>query len=303
MGKASTGVGRKSEHMMLAICIRMQICCHAALPAYHPLLRAAGSISRLVTAMLLLSLWTSPVMSAPPLTIAAASSLRHAMDEIIGAWQTTWPDKEIRVIYGSSGKMTTQIRNGAPYDMFFAADMDLPLSLHEAGLSTAPPQAYALGRLVLAWRTGDSPLPDLHGLTGASIRRVAIAQPRHAPYGQRAREALMATGLWEQLAPKLVFGENIAQAGQMIAAGGADAGIIALSLVRASGPSRFGHTLIDDSLHKPLAQGFVITSRAIDKTLAREFADFLGTQTARSILQDYGFATPRSPDNLNKPGH
>ncbi len=258
---------------------------------------------QLITAILLLMMGAGPAMGTPSLTIAAAASLRHAMDEILVAWEADHPSERIAVIYGSSGKMSAQIRNGAPYDMFFAADMDVPQSLYDAGLGAAPPRVYALGRLVLAWRKDDQPLAGLHDLTRANIHRIAIAQPRHAPYGQRAREALDAVGIWDQLVPRLVFGENIAQAAQMVAAGGADAGMIALSLMRAPEPSRFRYTLIDDSLHEPLTQGFMITRRAIDNTTARDFAQFIGAQTAQDILQDYGFAIPTSSESHSDAGH
>ncbi|TVS10132.1 MAG: molybdate ABC transporter substrate-binding protein [Wenzhouxiangella sp.] len=231
---------------------------------------------------------------AESITIAAASDLRFALDEVVEIYLEQHPGHEVQVIYGSSGKMTTQIINGAPYDLFFSADISFPQRLQAAGLTATDPAVYAIGRIVIWSNTLDASKLRLEDLaTDPRIRRVAIAQPAHAPYGMRAREALQAAGVWEALHSKLVFGENIAHAVQMVESGAANAGIIALSLALFPELSRHPHHLIDESLHEPLTQGFVLTRRGADKPAARAFARFMGTEAAHTIMQRYGFVIPQ----------
>ena len=229
-----------------------------------------------------------------PLTIAAASDLRYALDDVAAAFRDAHADAQLRIIYGSSGKMTTQIINGAPYDLFFSADIAFPEKLEREGLTATAPSVYALGRIVVWTPNADEPPLALADLARDEVRRVAIAQPRHAPYGMRAREALQAAGLWEDVEPKLVFGENIAQTAQMVNSGGADAGIIALSLALFPSLEEHGYTLIDDELHEPLSQGFVITRRGADHPLAERFAEFMDSDEALGIMAEYGFIRPEA---------
>lgn len=240
----------------------------------------------------LLALFLALPAMAERFTIAAASDLRYALDEIVAAYRATHPDHDITVIYGSSGKMTTQILNGAPFDVFFSADIAFPERLAEAGFSASTPEVYAIGRIVLWSRRLDASTLSLQDLALPDIRRIAIAQPAHAPYGQRAREALQAAGVWEAVEGKLVFGENIAHAAQMAQSGAADIGIIALSLAVFPDLATRPHQLIDDTLHQPLTQGFVVTRRAADNPAVWIFADFMHTATAREIMQRYGFVLP-----------
>ena len=230
----------------------------------------------------------------PALTIAAASDLRYALDDIAAQFRNANPDAQLRIIYGSSGKMTTQIINGAPYDLFFSADIAFPERLEREGLTATSPSVYALGRIVVWAPNGDEPPLTLGDLASDDVRRVAIAQPRHAPYGMRAREALKASGVWEDVESKLVFGENIAQTAQMVNSGGADAGIIALSLALFPSLEEHGHTLIDDELHEPLSQGFVITRRGADHPLSERFAKFMDSDEALGIMAEYGFTRPEA---------
>lgn len=227
-----------------------------------------------------------------PLTIAAASDLRFALDEILEAYREAYPDDTVRVTYGSSGRMTTQIRNGAPYDVFFSADIAYPKRLFEEGAAVTEPSVYAIGRIVLWSNRMDASELTLDDLLRDDIRRVAIASPTHAPYGVRAMEALKSVGIWDELQPKLVNGDNIAQTARMVQAGGADIGIIALALAEFPDLARHPHHLIDDALHEPLTQGFVITRRGADKEAAHRFAGFMGRNTARQIMRRYGFEMP-----------
>lgn len=243
------------------------------------------------TLLLTLLLSSGPLL-AQSLRIAAASDLRFALDEIVALWQQQQPDTQVQVIYGSSGKLTTQIINGAPFDLLFSADIGFAELLHARGLSATEPAVYALGRIVLWSNTLDAGQLSLAQLSDPAIRRIAIAQPAHAPYGLRAQEALQAAGVWEAVEPKLVFAENIAHAAQMAQSGAAQVGIIALSLAMAPGLTEQPHQLIDEHLHNPLTQAFVITRRAADKPQAQAFAGFMASPEAHAIMRRYGFLLP-----------
>ena len=231
---------------------------------------------------------------AESITIVAASSIKFAMADIVSKFNAEHRNDEVKVIYGSSGKFTAQIQNGAPFDIFFSADVDFPQMLKKEGLTSADPVIYAFGRLVIWSSTTDATKLTLQQLSESAIRKVAIANPEFAPYGLRAKEALKSVGMWEKLQGKLVFGENIEHTAQMVSAGAADAGIIALSL--AFNPTiskQGGYSLIDDGLHEPLAQAFVITKRAKNSALARRFAAYVQTPESRKIMESYGFVLPK----------
>ena len=250
-------------------------------------------MKHLASLLLAAALIATPLAAvAEQLTIAAASDLRYALNDIVDEFREEYPDRDVRVIYGSSGKMTTQIINGAPYDIFFSADIAFPEKLAEEDMTATDPAVYAIGRIVLWSNTRDAEALELEDLKRDDIGRIAIAQPTHAPYGMRAREALKAAGIWEAIQGKLVYGENIAHAAQMVESGAADVGIIALSLAKFPRLATHGHHLIDDALHEPLTQGYVVTRRGADKPTAIDFAAFMETDTARGIMQHYGFVMP-----------
>ncbi|AHE97424.1 molybdate ABC transporter substrate-binding protein [Thioalkalivibrio paradoxus] len=226
-------------------------------------------------------------------TIAAAADLRYALDDIAEIYRERHPEQRFNVIYGSSGKMTTQIINGAPFDVFFSADIAFPERLKEAGLTTTEPEVYAIGRIVIWSNTLDASELRLEDLPAAPrIRRIAIAQPAHAPYGLRAQEAMESAGVWEAVQPRLVFGENIAHTAQMVESGAANVGIIALSLARFPALAEHPHHLIDDALHEPLTQAYIVTRRAENNRAAKTFADFMATDEAHGIMERYGFVIP-----------
>lgn len=233
------------------------------------------------------------VARAERVLVAAAADLKWAMDELVARHRLQHPQDAIAVTYGSSGKFMTQVRQGAPFDLYFSADTAYPEALVREGLVPGPVQRYARGRLVV-WSQRLPPAAlTWEALASAGVRRVAIANPAHAPYGQRAREALMAAGVWAQVQPKLVLGENIAQAAQFVQTGNADAGLVALSLV--SGPRRpqKGHVvLVPQALHSPLDQGFVLTRKGAANPAARRFAEHVQSPAARRILATYGFELP-----------
>lgn len=230
---------------------------------------------------------------AERITIAAAADLKFAMDEIVLGFKKARPGSEVEVIYGSSGKFFTQIQQGAPYDLFFSADIKYPHELTKKGMAASEVKPYAVGRVVLWSNSMDATKMTLASLTDPKISRIAIANPKHAPYGKRAEEALKASGLWDTLQPKCVFGENIAHTAQFVQTGNAQVGIIALSLaVNPELAKKGGYYLIPDKLHNPLEQGYIITKQGAAKPLARQFADYMGSKPARSIMTRYGFVLP-----------
>lgn len=236
---------------------------------------------------------TAQIAYAEKITIAAAADLKFAMDEIVTRFKTGHPGQEIDIVYGSSGKFHTQIRQGAPYDLFFSADISFARELAGQGMAASGVTRYATGRIAL-WSAGmDATKMTLASLTDPKITRIAIANPKHAPYGKRAEEALRSAGLWDKLQSKLVFGENISQAAQYVQSGNAQVGIVALSLVLDPElAKKGGYYLIPDTMHKPLEQGYIITKRGANKPLAKQFAEYTGSKQARGIMTKYGFVLP-----------
>lgn len=232
-------------------------------------------------------------LQAQTLTIAAAADLKFAMDEILMTYKKTNPTGEVSVIYGSSGLFKSQIQQGAPYDLYFSADIGFPRELAKQGWAASEAVPYAYGRIVL-WSTSlDATKMTLASLTNPRITRIAIANPKHAPYGRRAEEALRSSGLWKQIEPKIVYGDNIAQAAQYVETGNAQVGIIALSLaVNPALASKGGYWLIPADLHEPLEQGFIITKRAAGSVPAKRFADYMGSKAARAVMTKFGFTLP-----------
>jgi molybdate transport system substrate-binding protein len=227
------------------------------------------------------------------ITIAAAADLKFALDEIVVLFEKAHPADRVETIYGSSGKFQTQIRQGAPFDLYFSADIAYPRALKEEGFAASEVQPYAVGRIVLWSPSRDAARMTIAGLADSSIRKIAIANPKHAPYGKRAEEALKAAGVWGKVEGKLVYGENVAQAAQFVQTGNAQAGIVALSLALSPELARQGsYALISDTLHQPLEQGFIVTKRAADNPLARAFARFMAGQEARAVMTRYGFVLP-----------
>jgi molybdate transport system substrate-binding protein len=251
-------------------------------------MRVTGLSALAIVAGLLSSLAYSQQM-----TLAAASSLRPTLDHVVDAYQEAHPQHQVTIIYGASGRLTAQILNGAPFDFFMSADMDYPQRLADEGEAASERRVYASGRLVLWSANVDAAALTLENLVDNSIERIAIAQPNIAPYGQRAREAMQAAGVWNDVESKLVFGENISQVAQMAQSGAADVGLIALSLVLQPGliqeKASRGYHLIDAALHAPLQQGYVITRRGANNAVTEAFASFLLTPEAQAIFRDNGF--------------
>lgn len=243
--------------------------------------------------LVLVALLQVSTVAAEQLTIAAASDLRFAMDELVVAFRQKNPDDTIEVVFGSSGNFNAQIRQGAPYDLYFSADISYAEELARDGFAATAARAYALGRIVL-WSTQyDASALSLASLAEPRFTRIAIANPLHAPYGQRAEEALRAAGVWDQVEAKLVHGENIAQTAQFVQSGNAQVGIIALALAMNPALAEAGpYLLIPDSMHEPLLQGFIVTARAKANPLAARFAAYVESAEALAIMNRYGFSLP-----------
>lgn len=237
-------------------------------------------------------------VKAEEVTIAAAADLKFALAEVVGNFRAQHPADKIEVIYGSSGKFLTQIANGAPFDLYFSADIAYPRELESKGLVTGTVRPYAVGRIVLWSLQPELANVKLPELAQTAIRKFAIANPLHAPYGKRAQEALQHAGVWEAMQPRLVFGENIAHTAQFVDSGAAEAGIVALSLVFSPTLQDKGAwTLIPAAWHAPLEQGYVILARARENKLAHSFAAYIATEPARAVLRRYGFVLPSEENN------
>ncbi|MEI7816934.1 MAG: molybdate ABC transporter substrate-binding protein [Desulfuromonadales bacterium] len=230
---------------------------------------------------------------AEKITVAAAADLKFAMDEIVTGFNKSHPGDEVQVVYGSSGKFHTQIQQGAPYDLFFSADISYPLELAKQGLAASDVKPYAVGRIVIWSNSLDASIMTMKSLTDPKITRIAIANPKHAPYGKRAEEALKASGMLDKVQSKLVFGENIAHTTQFVQTGNAQVGIIALSLaVNPELARKGGYYLIPENLHKPLEQGYVVTRLGGNKPLAKLFAVYIASKQSRGVMAKYGFVLP-----------
>lgn len=229
---------------------------------------------------------------AQSLTVVAAASLRFAMDDLATAFEQQNPGSKVNIVFSSSGKAYAQISNGAPYDIFFSADMDYPQRLHAGGYSLDEVRQYAVGRLVV-WQRRGGPVDLSRGIAGLDnpdVRQLAIANPELAPYGAAAKEALSQQGLWEKLAPRLVMGENISQASHFAASGAAQVCLTAYALALSADMQRIGEfALVEESMHTPMPLGFVVLKQARSNPLAQTFGTFVLSPEGKSILSRYGF--------------
>ncbi len=230
-------------------------------------------------------------------SVAAAADLKYAMDELIEEFHRLQPAVHVRVTYGSSGNFYAQLRNQAPFDLFFSADMMYPRQLIEHQQADAASAAlYAVGQIVV-WVPNDSPIQveklRMNAVLDPAARKVAIANPRHAPYGRAAEAALKHYGLHDQVQNRLVFGENIAQTAQFVESGAADIGIIALSLAMAPTMKTKGrYWLIPLEAYPRMEQGCVIMSNAKNRPGAQQFREYVLGTSGRHILRRYGFLLP-----------
>ena len=229
-------------------------------------------------------------------SVAAAADLKFALEEIAARFKAE-TGKEVRLTFGSSGNFTTQLMQGAPFEIFLSADEGFVFQLADAGKTIDRGALYAEGRIVLFAPKGsplkpDAGFNDLRAALGdGRIQRFAIANPEHAPYGRAAEQALKGQGLWDTVKPKLVLGENVSQAAQFASAGSAQGGIFANSLALAPAVGALGQfSLIPSDWHAPLRQRMVLMNHAGET--ARAFHRFVQSPAARVIFRKFGFVLP-----------
>lgn len=259
-------------------------------------------MKQLLSVLLVLYLFTAihlPAQnSASELTIAAAADLSSALKDICDSFEKN-TGVHVRLSFGASGALTQQIENGAPFDLFFSADMGYPQQLikdNQADSSSL--YEYAVGKLVL-WVPADSPLDVEHkgmqSLLDPSLKKISIANPQHAPYGRAAVEALKHAGLYDKISDRFVMGENVSQAAQFVESGNTQAGFIALAHAAASTMHSKGkYWIVPADYYSPLAQGVVVVSRSSHKKEADQFLQYFKTKPVSDTLQKHGFTLPAS---------
>lgn len=228
------------------------------------------------------------------LRVAAASDLRFALDEALEGFRAANPGIKAEAVYGSSGNLFAQIREGAPLDVFLSADAEYARRLAGEGLSEAP-FPYAIGRLALVVRkeTGLDPKGFGDLLKSPTIRRIAIANPAHAPYGRAAEAALRTWKVYDAVKVKLVFGDSVSQAAQFMDTGAAQAGLIALSHARVKAKD-LAFAELPEGVHPPLDQSGVVLKRTTSIDAARAFQKYLTGPPGRAVLTRHGFGLPKS---------
>jgi molybdate transport system substrate-binding protein len=269
-------------------------------------LKVFKSLIRLLSASLGVLALAVLFLGAPPaelaaaqnscvVTVAAASDLTYAMKDIAADFEKS-AACGVKVSYGSSGNFETQIENGAPFDVFFSADIEYPRKLEAEGLaSPGSTYLYGIGKLIL-WVRNDSKLDVNKGLDmlrDPSVKKIAIANPLHAPYGRAAEEALRNAGVYDAVKDRLVLGENISQTAEFAETGNADAGILALSLVLSPALKDKGRYFqIPDNLYSPIQQGVVVVRASKNQQSAQAFLEYIKTPAETAILGRYGFVLP-----------
>jgi molybdate transport system substrate-binding protein len=239
------------------------------------------------------------VTSARPqeVRVAAAADLKFAMQDLAAQFEKQSGTK-IDVTYGSSGNFFSKMQNGAPFDLFFSADIDYPRKLEAAGLAEPGTfYEYAVGRIVI-WTPADTKVDVTRegwkALLDPSVQKIAIANPDHAPYGRAAVAAMQKAGIYEQVKFKLVYGESISQAAQFVQSGNAQAGIVAMSLAVSPGMKDGKRWEIPADMHLPIEQGAIVLKSAKNKDQARAFLEFVKSESGRATLAKYGFSFPAS---------
>lgn len=256
---------------------------------------------RSLIAAILLVLFV-PICSAQEIIAAAAADLQFAMQDITDRFQKE-TGKTVKVIYGSSGNFFQQIQNGAPFDVFFSANLDYPQKLEAAGLTEKDTYyQYASGKIVL-WVPNESKLDlnsGLKALLDPAARKIAIANPQHAPYGQAAVAAMQKENVYDKVSDKLVLGENISQTASFVVSGSADAGIVALSLALSPNMKDHGRYIeIPADDYPPIQQACVVLRSSKNKDLARQFLAFIKTPAVSDLLKSYGFNVAVSSSATN----
>lgn len=258
-------------------------------------MRRCPFIRKLLPALLALLAACAPAVQSSDtvtLIVSAAADLTPAFQEL-GAQFTQETGINLAFNFGSTGQLAQQIEQGAPVDVFAAANRAFVDDLRAAGLVLPDTVAlYARGRLTL-WTRADSPLKfeTIQDVAQDGVQRIAIANPEHAPYGVAAREALQTAGLWQAVQPRLILGENVAQTLQYAATGNVDVALVALSLSIAAGDEG-RWALLPETLHNPIDQALAVVSRTAHPDAARQFAAYVNSPAGRAVMRRYGFVLP-----------
>ncbi len=262
------------------------------------------TIVRTILSLVLITTFLVSVAHPQDITVAAAADLNYALKDLASRFEKQTGDK-VTLSFGSSGNLYSQIQGGAPYDVFFSADMEYPQKLAGAGLVDASSlRTYAIGHLVLYLPNSIGPDRDhlrdarqeiTYILLLPEVKRIAIANPQHAPYGRAAMAALENLGVKQKVASKLVFGENVSQAAQFVQSGNAQAGLIPLSLAMSPAMKAAGrYRELPVDTYPAMQQGVAILSSSRHKRAAQAFIDYVGSSEGAAILEQYGFRVPAS---------
>ncbi len=251
---------------------------------------------RVIAILALAITFAAHLCTAQEIRVAAAADLQFAMQDIAARFQKQ-TGTSVKVTYGSSGNFFQQLLNGAPFDVFFSANLDYAKKLEAAGLTVRGSyHEYAKGKIVI-WVPNDSKIDlssGMRALLSPSIRKIAVANPEHAPYGQAAVAAMRKENVYEKVQNKLVLGENISEAASFVVSGAADVGIVALSLALSPNMKDRGRYVeIPPDEYPPIEQACVILGSSKNKETARQFLAFLQTPANADVLRSYGFDIPQ----------
>lgn len=229
-------------------------------------------------------------VSAQKVNVAAAANLRYVLEEIKTAYLKQNPKAKVNLTFGASGTLVQQIQNGASFDFFMAADNEFPLKLKEKGLTTGPMSTYAFGKLAIYSTTLDVSKQGLDILKSSAIKKIAIANPETAPYGERAVQLLKSQKLYESLKSKIVLGENISQTAQFAFTGNAEIGFVALSLALAPDMAGKGdYYIVPQSMYQPIEQACILIKTQVLNTEAAKFKKFVLSPNSKAIWEKWGY--------------
>ncbi|NTV46562.1 MAG: molybdate ABC transporter substrate-binding protein [Chlorobiales bacterium] len=242
-----------------------------------------------------LALFAASPLFAGEFTIYAASDMQYAMKEIAAAYKTSHPDDDAKIVFGASGKGYTQIVNGAPFDLYFSADMEYVNKLEKEGLTITPVKLYAIGRIGL-WARKDAGIDvskGINALFDSKVKKIAVANWEVAPYGVAAKNAMLHYGVFEKVSDKIVRGENVSQTLQYVQSGAAEIGFVPHSLALNENVQKDGvFQLLPANTHNEIRQGYAVLKNAKGNESAMAFYKFIESPDARKVFDKYGFALP-----------